>query len=76
MYIFFNVRENVRGNNFIPYLQSNIESSTNPEDLSFQMMREDIQNSKLILVGEIHGFQDATKFDPVFFSFLRKEFKI
>lgn len=72
----FKAREYVRGNNFIPYLQSNIESSPNPEDLSFQIMKEDIRNSKLILVGEIHGFQDATKFDPVFFSFLRKEFKV
>ena len=72
----FRVREYVRGNNFIPYLQNNIVSSPNPEDLSFQIMKEDIRNSKLILVGEIHGFQDATKFDPVFFSFLRKEFKV
>lgn len=76
MFSSFRVREYVRGNNFIPYLQNNIVSSPNPEDLSFHTMKEDIQNSKLILVGEIHGFQDATKFDPVFFSFLRKEFKV
>lgn len=76
MFSSFRAREYVRGNNFIPYLQSNIESSTNPEDMTFQLMYDDLQKSKLILVGEIHGFQDATKFDPVFFSFLRKEFQV
>ena len=76
MFSLFRVTEHLKGNNFIPYLESNIESSPNPEDLSFEMMTEDIKKSKLILVGEIHGFQDATKFDPVFFSFLRKEFNV
>ena len=76
MFSSFRVSEHVKGNNFIPYLESNIESSQNPEDLSFEMMKEDIQKSKLILVGEIHGFQDATLFDPVFFSFLRTEFNV
>ena len=76
MFSLFRITEHLKGNNFISYLEGNIESSTNPDDLTFQLMYDDLQKSKLILVGEIHGFQDATKFDPVFFSFLRKEFKI
>ena len=72
----FRVKEHFNGNDFIPYLEKNIESSSDPENLSFELMKKDIQSSKLILVGEIHGFQDATKFDPVFFSFLKKNFNV
>ena len=39
-------------------------------------MESDIENSKLILVGEIHGFDQPQKFDVDFFKYLYKNYNV
>lgn len=72
----FRVVEHFKGNDYISYLENNIESTDFSEPLTFNIMEEDLRNTKLILIGEVHGFKANTEFDPQFFSYLHKEHNI
>ncbi|MEN2280904.1 hypothetical protein AAGF08_02115 [Algoriphagus sp. SE2] len=66
----FRVKEHIQGNKYITYLENNIESVPLDNVLSFDLADEDISDYQLILVGEIHGFKESTKFEPEFFEYL------
>lgn len=68
--------EYITGGKFVKYLIDNKETVAIDENFSFEIMNEDIEDSKLILVGEIHGFNEPAKFDVEFFKHLYKNFGV
>ncbi len=68
----FHVWEYLSGGKFVTFLKENNETKSLDESFNFKIMEEDIQKSKLILVGEIHGFEEPIKFDLDFFKYLHQ----
>ncbi|MEW9797289.1 hypothetical protein [Alteromonas sp. CYL-A6] len=66
--------EYVSGAKYVDYLQQNKESKSLNEPFDYELMKDDIQNNDLILVGEIHGFSSPTDFDVEFYTHLRTQF--
>jgi hypothetical protein len=68
----FHLWEYTSGGKYVSYLQNNSETKHLGESFDFRIMDEDIQKSKLILAGEIHGFQEPQDFDLEFFKYLHQ----
>lgn len=68
----FHLVEYTTGGKFVEYLEANSETISIDESFTFDMMNDDIEASKLILVGEIHGFEAPQKFDLDFFKYLHQ----
>ena len=75
-YFSFFAWEYVTGDKFVNYINRNIETVTGNESFTYEIMKDDIENSKLILVGETHGFHEPTVFDVDFFKYLYKNYGI
>ena len=58
------------GRKYVDYLSSNTETVEIDDSFSYELMNQDIEQSKLILVGEIHGLDEPAKFDIHFFKHL------
>ena len=75
-YGIFRAREHFVGSDYISYLTKNSESVSLEDPFSFDIVTEDILNYSLILVGEIHGFEEPTKFDVEFFDHIHSGFNV
>lgn len=69
----FHLWEYATGGKYIDYLSANSETVAIGEQFSFEMLNTDIEKAQLILVGEIHGFDEPSKFDLDLFKFLHME---
>ncbi|MCZ4409053.1 hypothetical protein O3Q51_09550 [Cryomorphaceae bacterium 1068] len=69
----FHLAEYATGGKYLDYLMANSESVTTESSFTFELMGTDIENSKLILVGEIHGFKTPQQFDLNFFKYLHSD---
>lgn len=45
-------------------------------NFTYDFLGKDIEKNKLLLVGEIHGFDEPSKFDIDFFKFLHKNHNV
>lgn len=68
--------EYLTGGKYVNYLKANSETVALGESFSYNLAHDDINKSKLILVGEIHGFEEPSKFDFHFFQHLYKNFGV
>ena len=68
--------EYVSGGKYVDYLSNNSETIGINEQFSYELMGKDLENSKLIMVGEMHGFKEPTKFDVHFFKHLYDNFGV
>jgi hypothetical protein len=68
--------EYITGGKYVDYLINNKETVEINGAFSFEGMKSDIEANKLILVGEIHGFEEPTKFDIHFFKHLYHNFGV
>jgi hypothetical protein len=66
----FHLLEYSTGSKYITYLKKNSETIPLSESFSFNMLDNDIKENRLILVGEIHGFEEPQKFDFELFTHL------
>ena len=66
----FHLWEYGTGGKYVDYLKENSETIPLSESFSFNMLDNDISDNKLILVGEIHGFEEPQKFDYELFTHL------
>lgn len=66
----FHLLEYSTGSKYIAYLKENSETIKLSESFSFNMLDNDIKENRLILVGEIHGFEEPQKFDFELFTHL------
>ena len=68
--------EYATGGKYIQYLKENSETIPLEDAFTYNIAKEDIEKSKLILVGEIHGFEEPIKFDLDFFKYLNKNYDV
>jgi hypothetical protein len=76
LYGLFHLWEYASGGKFVKYLRANSETVGLEESFSYDVAKGDIENSKLIMVGEAHGFEEPTKFDVHFFKYLNANFNV
>ncbi|MFN1834275.1 hypothetical protein AB2B38_003340 [Balneola sp. MJW-20] len=69
---FFQGREYLRGNDFIPYLKKNMQTVGIGKDPDFPILTEDLDDHHLFMVGEIHGFKIPQQLDHELFAFLHQ----
>lgn len=72
----FHLWEYASGGQFVKYLSENSETIPLDETFSYETIGKDIEESQLILVGEIHGFDEPGKFDLDFFKFLHENHNV
>ncbi len=75
-YGIFHLWEYSTGGRFITYLSQNSQTVHTADTFTFKGLDDDIEKSKLILVGEVHGFNEPNKFDVHFFKYLHQNFKV
>ena len=68
----FHLWEYVTGSKYVRYLKEHSETVPLGENFSYGMISEDLDENKLILVGEIHGFKEPGLFDVHFFKYLHE----
>lgn len=66
----FHLWEYATGGKYVDYLKENSETVSLNESFSFNMLDNDIAKNSLIMVGEIHGFEEPQKFDYDLFTHL------
>ena len=76
MYGGFHLWEYSTGDKYIAYLKENSETIPLSESFSFKSLEKDISENRLILVGEIHGFEEPQKFDYDLFSHLHANYNV
>ncbi|UTW64512.1 hypothetical protein KFE98_10350 [bacterium SCSIO 12741] len=69
-YAIFHLSEYLSGGTYVEYLEKNSETVDLDTPFSFSMADEDFASNDLILVGEIHGFDQPTHFDVNLFKHL------
>lgn len=72
----FHLWEYATGGKYIKYLSDNSETIPLDSNFRYSTLGKDIEKNKLILVGEIHGFDQPGKFDIDFFKFLHKNHNV
>jgi hypothetical protein len=72
----FHFWEYATGGKYITYLKENSETIPLNKSFSFKMLDQDIKENKLILVGEIHGFEEPQKFDYELFTHLHSNHQV
>jgi hypothetical protein len=76
IYSGFHLWEYSTGNKFVAYLSQNSETISLDDKFSYSHLDNDIENKQLILVGEIHGFKEPSKFDIDLFKFLHENHNV
>lgn len=71
-YPIFQTIEYLTGGKYLKYLEQNSTTIPLEESFSYDILTEDIEKNKLIMVGEIHGFKEPTVFDFDFFKYLHE----
>ncbi len=66
----FHLWEYSTGGKYIDYLQENSETIPLTQKFSFEKLDKDLIDNQLVLVGEIHGFEEPQKFDYELFKHL------
>jgi hypothetical protein len=66
----FHFWEYSTGGKYISYLSENSETVPLSQSFTFDKLDNDIKDNLLILVGEIHGFEEPQKFDYELFTHL------
>jgi hypothetical protein len=66
----FHLWEYSTGGKYVDYLKENSETVPLSESFSFKMLDNDIKENRLIMVGEVHGFEEPQKFDYELFTHL------
>ena len=64
----FHLWEYATGGKYIKYLSENSETIPLDAAFTYDALGKDIEKKQLILVGEIHGFDEPNKFDIDFFN--------
>jgi hypothetical protein len=72
----FHLWEYTTGGEYVKYLKENCETVSLDESFSYDIAKTDIDKSKLILVGEIHGTEEPSKFDVDFFKYLNENYGV
>jgi uncharacterized iron-regulated protein len=72
----FHLLEYATGGKYVKYLTENSETIPIEKNFSYKIIKEDIDKYKLILVGEIHGFEEPGKFDVDFFKYLHENHNV
>lgn len=72
----FHLWEYATGGKYVDYLNTHSETVAVDESFGFDLMAEDLEDHKLILVGEIHGFKVPCDFDVDFFKHLHTHFDV
>ena len=72
----FHLWEYATGGKYIKYLSENSESIPLDSNFIYSTLGKDIEKNQLIMVGEIHGFDEPAKFDIDFFKFLHKNHNV
>ncbi len=70
LYGAFHLWEYSTGTKYVDYLIENSETIPLSESFGFKMLDKDIKENRLVLVGEIHGFEEPQKFDYDLFTHL------
>jgi hypothetical protein len=68
----FHLWEYATGGKYIKYLSENSETIPLDSAFTYETLGSDIEKKQLILVGEIHGFDQPNKFDIDLFKYLHK----
>lgn len=68
----FQANEYLTGNTYIHYLDENKEVIRLDGSSTFELLSDDLQSTRLMLVGEIHGFENPQKTDPLLFGHLNR----
>jgi hypothetical protein len=69
----FQLWEYSTGGSYVAYLEAIAESVPLDSTFNYQRIAGDLDQAKLILVGEIHGFDEPSAFDASFFKYLHAE---
>lgn len=69
----FQLWEYSTGGDYVAYLEANAETVPLESTFNYQRIADDLDQAKLILVGEIHGFDEPSAFDASFFKYLHAE---
>ncbi|MGF1566435.1 MAG: hypothetical protein ACFCUH_13790 [Flavobacteriales bacterium] len=69
----FQLWEYSTGGDYVAYLEANAETVPLESTFNYQRIAGDLDQAKLILVGEIHGFDEPSAFDASFFKYLHAE---
>jgi len=72
----FHLWEYASGGKYVEYLTANSETVPIEETFSYETIGKDLADKKLILVGEIHGFDEPSKFDVDFFKYLHQNHQV
>jgi hypothetical protein len=72
----FHLWEYSTGGKYIDYLNNNSETINLDESFSFNQLDKDIEDNSLVLVGEIHGFEEPQKFDYDLFTHLHSNHNV
>jgi hypothetical protein len=72
----FHLWEYSTGGKYVDYLKENSETVSLSESFSFKMLDNDIKENRLIMVGEIHGFEEPQKFDYELFTHLHNNHNV
>lgn len=72
----FHLWEYMSGKKYLKYLTENSETVPIEKSFDFEILEKDIESKKLILVGEIHGFDEPAKFDVDFFKYLHEDHNV
>lgn len=72
----FHLWEYSTGGKYVDYLKENSETVPLSESFSFKMLDNDIKENRLIMVGEIHGFEEPQKFDYELFTHLHSNHNV
>ena len=72
----FHLWEYATGGKYIDYLQKNSETTPIGDPFTFETLGKDIQDNRLVLVGEIHGFEEPQKFDYELFTYLHSKHEV
>lgn len=72
----FHLWEYSTGGKYIKYLSENSETIPLDETFTYEELGKDVEKNRLVLLGEIHGFDEPNKFDLDFFKYLNKNHNI
>jgi hypothetical protein len=72
----FHLWEYSTGGKYIDYLNNNSETIPLDESFSFNQLDKDIDDNSLVLVGEIHGFEEPQQFDYDLFTHLHAKHNV
>lgn len=76
LYAGFHLLEYATGGKYIAYLKENSETLPLDQSFSFEKLDADIKDNRLVLVGEIHGFEEPQKFDYDLFVHLHARHQV